>query len=157
MKKILATIGVGALAAFALSACSNALDTGTSASSEKDNGAASVPAACKGDNPYLAVLLPNQTNPYYVAMKEGFEDEGSKNGFKVEVQIANDDDANQLAQAQAMLGKNPCALALNPVKSEPAAAIVKAANDKGVPVFTVNISADPDALKAQGASVVQYL
>lgn len=157
MKKILATIGAGALAAFALTACGNALDTGTSAGSDTAGGKMTIPEACKGENAYLAVLLPNQTNPYYVAMKEGFEDEGSKNGFKVEVQIANDDDANQLAQAQAMLGKNPCALALNPVKSEPAAAIVKAANDKGVPVFTVNISADPDALQAQGASVIQYL
>ena len=34
---------------------------------------------------------------------------------------------------------------------------MKAANDAGVPVFTVNIIVDPDALSAQGASVVQYV
>ena len=119
--------------------------------------AGTKPPACSEAQPYIAVALPNLTNPYYVAMKKGFEDEGAKAGFKVEVQIANDDDANQLAQVQAMLGKKPCALALNPVKSEPAAGIVKAANDAGVPVFTVNVIVDEAALKAQGATIMQYL
>lgn len=115
------------------------------------------PEACDSDDPLLAVALPNLTNPYYVAMKKGFEEAGADSGFKVEVQIANDDDAQQLAQVQAMLQKKPCALALNPVKSEPAAAIVKSANEAGVPVFTVNVIVDPAALESQGASIVQYL
>ncbi len=115
------------------------------------------PEACDTANPYVAVALPNLTNPYYVAMKKGFEDAGSAAGFQVEVQVANDDDANQLSQVQSMLQKKPCALALNAVKSEPAAAIVKAANDAGVPVFTVNVIVSPDALKSQGATIVQYL
>lgn len=126
--------------------------TGTSGSS-----AAAMPAACSDADPFVAVALPNLTNPYYVAMKKGFEEEGKTAGFKVEVQIANDDDANQLAQVQALLQKKPCALALNPVKSEPAAALVKAANDAGVPVFTVNVIVDENALKAQGATIMQYL
>lgn len=50
-------------------------------------------------------------------MKNGFEKGGEANGFDVEVQIAGDDDAQQLSQVQAMLQKQPCALALNPVKS----------------------------------------
>lgn len=115
------------------------------------------PDACDEENPYLAVALPNLTNPYYVAMQSGFEAAGEEAGFEVEVQIAGDDDAAQLAQVQAMLQKEPCALALNGVKSEPAAAIVKAANDAGVPVFTVNVIVDPAALEAQDATIVQYL
>lgn len=132
------------------------LNTGTGTSGSTADAAAK-PASCSDANPYLAVALPNLTNPYYVAMKQGFEDEGAKAGFKVEVQVANDDDANQLAQVQAMLQKKPCALALNAVKSEPAAAIVKAANDAGVPVFTVNVIVDEKALTAQGATIMQYL
>lgn len=156
MKRLLTVLAVAALG-LGLTGCSGAVDLGTNTGKKQADGKETLPKSCKEDNPYLAVLLPNQTNPYYVAMKQGFEDQGKEKGFKVEVQIANDDDANQLAQAQAMLGKNPCALALNPVKSEPAAAIVKAANDKGVPVFTVNIIVDPKALEAQGAHVIQYL
>jgi ribose transport system substrate-binding protein len=115
------------------------------------------PEACDAESPYIAVALPNLTNPYYVAMKAGFEEAAAEAGFTVEIQIANNDDAQQLAQVQAMLQKKPCALALNGVKSEPAAAIVKAANDAGVPVFTVNVIVSPEALTDQGATIVQYL
>lgn len=152
---MLITSSVVALA-FVLSGCAG-IDTGTGTDTGASDGSIPRPAACDAESPYIAVALPNLTNPYYVAMQEGFETAGEENGFTVEVQIANDDDAAQLAQVQAMLQKDPCALALNGVKSEPAAAIVKAANDAGVPVFTVNVTVDPDALEAQGASIVQYL
>lgn len=143
----------------ALTACGG-LNTGTNtapAASGSAAGGIPRPAACDEATPYVAVALPNLTNPYYVAMKRGFESGGTKAGFNVEVQVANDDDAAQLSQVQAMLQKKPCALALNGVKSEPAAAIVKAANDAGVPVFTVNVTVSDEAMQAQGASIVQYL
>jgi len=155
------TIALGSvIGALALAACSTGVETPTS--TESTATASQVadtmrPAACDEESPYLAVALPNLTNPYYVAMKQGFEEGGEESGFSVEVQIANDDDAAQLAQVEAMLQKSPCALALNAVKSEPAAAIVKAANDAGVPVFTVNVTVDEEALAAQGASIMQYL
>ena len=115
------------------------------------------PEACDAENPFIAVALPNLTNPYYVAMQQGFEDAAAEAGFEVEIQIADNDDAQQLAQVQAMLLKKPCALALNGVKSEPAAAIVKSANDAGVPVFTVNVIVSEEALIDQDATIVQYL
>ncbi|GAA2726674.1 substrate-binding domain-containing protein [Cellulomonas aerilata] len=149
-------------ATLVLGACSGAVDTGTGdapddAAATDAEGGIPRPESCDDETPYLAVALPNLTNPYYVAMQQGFEDAGEANGFEVEVQIADDDDANQLAQVQSMLQKDPCALALNAVKSEPGAAIVKAANDAGVPVFTVNVGIDPEALENQDASIVQYL
>lgn len=158
MLKWKAAAGVLSVALVALTTACGGLNTGAGAqTSAGAPGADAKSAACSEAEPYLAVALPNLTNPYYVAMKKGFEDEGKKAGFKVEVQVANDDDANQLSQVQAMLQKKPCALALNAVKSEPAAAIVKAANDAGVPVFTVNVIVDEKALAAQGASIMQYL
>ncbi|WP_369133976.1 substrate-binding domain-containing protein [Modestobacter sp. I12A-02662] len=158
-RKVL-TVGM-AVMAVALTGCGDAIDTGTGSGGSNEDaagaGEVSRPAACDEENPYLAVALPNLTNPYYVAMQRGFQEAGAEAGFEVEVQIANDDDAAQLAQVQAMLQKSPCALALNAVKSEPAAAIVRAANDAGVPVFTVNVIVDPAALESQGATIVQYL
>lgn len=160
MKKTTMLAGASAVL-LALSACGS-VDTGTGDSNDADGSGASeigatIPESCADDGALISVLLPNQTNPYYVAMKEGFETAAEENGFTAEVQIAEDDDAQQLAQAEAALQKNPCALALNPVKSEPAAAIVKAANDANVPVFTVNVIVDGDALSAQGAQIIQYL
>ena len=157
-KMIATALSVGALS---MTAGCGGLNTGAASSSgasaSGSTSGSALSAACSESQPFIAVALPNLTNPYYVAMKQGFEQEGASAGFKVEVQIANDDDANQLAQVQAMLQKKPCALALNAVKSEPAAAIVKAANDAGVPVFTVNVTVDPKALTAQGATIMQYL
>lgn len=155
-RRISHALAVAALAV-GLTACSTGVDNGNTNEPAGSPGAADRPAACDADNPYIAVALPNLTNPYYVAMQEGFLSAGEEAGFDVEVQIANDDDAAQLSQVQAMLQKDPCALALNAVKSEPAAAIVKAANDAGVPVFTVNVTVDPDALASQNAQIVQYL
>ncbi len=154
-------LGVSVVA-LALAACSSgvtepAATNTAAATTPDDSGSDTRPAACDAETPYIAVALPNLTNPYYVAMQRGFEEAGAEAGFDVEVQIANDDDAAQLSQVQAMLQKEPCALALNGVKSEPAAAIVKAANDAGVPVFTVNVTVDPAALEAQGATIMQYL
>ena len=165
MRKSRIAAGLGVVVATtALAACGgvntgvSSTDTGAGQSAE---GSASeltaVPESCLEDGALIGVLLPNQTNPYYVAMKTSFEEGTTEHGFKAEVAIADDDDAQQLAQAEAMLQKNLCALALNPVKSEPAAAIVKAANDKNVPVFTVNVIVDEAALDAQGAHIVQYL
>lgn len=155
---MLMTAAAAAALVTALSGC-GAIDTGTGTDSGAGtaDGGIPRPESCDADTPYIAVALPNLTNPYYVAMQDGFETAGADAGFDVEVQIANDDDAAQLSQVQAMLQKGPCALALNGVKSEPAAAIVKAANDAGVPVFTVNVIVDPDALESQGATVTQYL
>jgi len=164
MKK---TITIAAtLAALALSACSTGVTTPTpgASGSEGATGAASIyqtdiprPEACDAESPYVAVSLPNLTNPYYVYMKQGFEDAGKAAGYTVEVQVADNDDAAQLAQVTAMIQKKPCAIALNAVKSAPAAAIVKAANDAGIPVFTVNVTVDEDAMLSQGAKIVQYL
>lgn len=157
------SIGV-AIAALALSGCSTGVGTSTQASGQASGNAEGIyqtdiprPASCDDETPYIAVSLPNLTNPYYVYMKKGFEDQGKEAGFNVEVQVADDDDAAQLAQVTAMIQKKPCAIGLNAVKSAPAAAIVKAANDAGIPVFTVNVNVDPDSLASQGGQIVQYL
>lgn len=155
MRKI--NLLAGAAAALLLLTGCGAVNTGTQSPENSASGEIPRPESCDSENPYVAVALPNLTNPYYVAMQQGFEAAAEENGFDVEVQIADDDDAEQLAQVQAMLQKQPCALALNAVKSEPAAAIVAAANEAGVPVFTVNVAVSPESLEAQGAEIVQYL
>ena len=98
-----------------------------------------IPKSCKGDKPLIGVALPNTTNPYYVAMRQGFIDGAKELGFEVNVQIANDDNEAQLGQVQGFIQQGICALALNGVKSGPAAAEAAAAYKAGIPVFTVNV------------------
>lgn len=116
-----------------------------------------LPASCKDSQPTLGVLLPNTVNPYYVSMRSSFLTNGAKAGFKVNVQIALDDSANQLSQAQALIGNGVCAVALNGVDSAPAASVVKLFNNAGIPVFTTNVIVSvPDLVKQHGY-IVDYV
>ena len=127
-----------------------AAQTGTTTASD-------LPESCDADTPLLGVSLPDTTNPYYVAMQAGFVETGKDAGFDVKVAIADDDDSNQLAQVQSFIQQGVCAVALNPVSSGPSAAIVKALNEAGIPVFTVNVLVSQKDLDAQDASVIQFV
>jgi ribose transport system substrate-binding protein len=115
------------------------------------------PKSCDDSTPLIGVALPNTTNPYYVAMRQGFIDGAKELGFRVNVQIANDDNETQLAQVQGFIQQGICALALNGVKSGPAAAEAVAAYKAGIPVFTVNVIVSDKDLKAQGGEIVDYV
>jgi ribose transport system substrate-binding protein len=116
-----------------------------------------IPKSCKGDKPLIGVALPNTTNPYYVAMRQGFIDGAKELGFEVNVQIANDDNEAQLGQVQGFIQQGICALALNGVKSGPAAAEAAAAYKAGIAVFTVKVIVSAKDLEAQHAEIVDYV
>jgi ribose transport system substrate-binding protein len=116
-----------------------------------------IPKSCQSGTPLIGVALPNTTNPYYVAMRQGFIDGAKELGFEVNVQIANDDNEAQLGQVQGFIQQGICALALNGVKSGPAAAEAAAAYKAGIPVFTVNVIVSEKDLAAQHAEIVDYV
>ncbi len=103
----------------------------------------------------LGVSLPNLTNPYYVAMKKSFEQTGKEQGFTVRVLIANNDDARQLSQVQSFIQQGVDAVALNCVSSGPCVASVSELNQADIPVFTINILPEPEAIEAENLKVVQ--
>lgn len=114
-----------------------------------------APAAHAQDKKVLGVALPNLTNPYYVAMKKSFEENGAKQGFDVRVMIADNDDAKQLSQIQTLVQQGVRAVALNCVSSGPCVASVSELNQAKIPVFTINLLPDPEGLKAEGLKVEQ--
>lgn len=132
-------------------------ESGSDDTTAAASDAAALPASCSGENPAIGVALPDTTNPYYVAMKKGFEDAAVANGFEAKVAIANDSDSTQLSQVESFIQQKVCAVALNAVNSGPAAASVVQLNKAGIPVFTVNVVVDEGALKDQGGKIVQYL
>src|SRR5258708_16395617 len=116
-----------------------------------------IPKSCQSGTPLIGVALPNTTNPYYVAMRQGFIDGAKELGFQVNIQIANDDNEAQLGQVQGFIQQGVCAVALNGVKSGPAAAEAAAAFKAGIPVFTVNVIVSEKDLAAQHAEIVDYV
>ncbi len=107
------------------------------------------------DKKVLGVSLPNLTNPYYVAMKKSFEENGVKQGFEVRVLIADNDDAKQLSQIQTLVQQGVAAVALNCVSSGPCVASVSELNQAKIPVFTINLLPDQEGLKAENLKVEQ--
>jgi ribose transport system substrate-binding protein len=127
--------------------------TGSGASA----AAPKLPANCSEPKPTIGIALPNTVNPYYIAMQDSFQKNGAAQGFNVNVAIANDSDSNQLSQIEAFIQQGVCAVVLNAVNSGPGAASVRALNQAGIPVFTVNVIVSADDLKAQNASFVEYV
>jgi ribose transport system substrate-binding protein len=142
--KSILTIGAG-IAALALGV------SGASAEARK------LPANCNEAKPTIGVALPNTVNPYYIAMQDSFKKNGAAQGFNVNVAIANDNDSNQLSQIDSFVQQGVCAVVLNAVNSGPGAASVRALNQAGIPVFTVNVIVSEDDLKAQNASFIEYV
>jgi ribose transport system substrate-binding protein len=135
-----------------VSACSNQA-TSSGGSAGANSG---PPSSCKQSKPVLGVALPNTVNPYYVAMRQSFLDNGAASGFDVKMAIANDSDTTQLSQINSFIQQGVCAVALNAVNSGPGAASVAALNQAGIPAFTVNVIISPDDLKTQNATIAQY-
>jgi ribose transport system substrate-binding protein len=103
----------------------------------------------------LGVVLPNLTNPYYVAMKKSFEDSGAANGMNVAVSIADNDDARELSEVQSFVQKKVDAVAVNCVSSGPCVSVISELNKANIPAFAINILPDADGMKQQGAHIVQ--
>lgn len=144
-------------AAAATAAASAVANAAASALPGYANGQHPKPSSCSDAQPILGVLLPNTVNPYYVAMRQSFIDNGTKAGFKVDVQIALDSSAQQLSQAQALVQEGICVAALNGVDSAPAAAVVKIFNNAGIPVFTTNVIVSTPDLVKQGGFIIDYV
>ena len=64
-------------------ACSNQATSGTSGTNT------SLPSSCQQSKPVLGVALPNTVNPYYVAMRQSFLDNGAAAGFNVKISIVS--------------------------------------------------------------------
>jgi len=149
----LATAAAASALALLAAACSNQATSGATAA----GAATALPSSCSQSKPVLGVSLPNTVNPYHVAMRQSFLDNGAKAGFDVKIANANDSDSNQLSQVNSFIQQGVCAVALNAVNSGPGAASVAALNQAKIPVFTVNVIISPADLKTQNATIVQYV
>lgn len=100
----------------------------------KTQPAAPAPAAKKK---VIGVSLPEQDNPFYVAMKNWLEKEGKAAGFEMKIAIANRDAAKQLADMEDFIQSKVDGIVLGPVDVVGSKATVEAAGKANIPVVTV--------------------
>jgi len=135
------SVGVVAFAVVALSACGS----GQPVTSQ---GSASGGGVSPGGKVVIGFSISTMQNPYFVSMKQGIDQEASKEGVTVAFSDSNDDASKQANDVLNFTSQKVSVVVLNPVDSSAVAASVKALNQAGIPVLTVDRTADSGTVLA---------
>lgn len=98
----------------------------------------------------LGLSMSTLNNPFFVYLKDMVVQEADKQGFEVIVVDAQNDPAKQNNDVDDLLQKGVDALLINPTDSSAISAAVQNANAIGIPVITIDRSAD----KGEVASLI---
>ena len=108
-------------------------------------GAGSAHAADK-----IALVVSTLNNPFFVTLKDGAQAKAKELGYDLVVLDSQNDSAKELNNVEDVLHQSIKLLMLNPADSDAAKATVEAANKAGVPVITLDRSAN-------GGTVVSHI
>jgi ribose transport system substrate-binding protein len=117
-------------------------------------------AGCSGSSPtpsgpkskgVIGVSVMTLTNPFFKVIGDTMTEEAAKHGYEVVV-VSGDSIANQHNQVKDFIVRKVAAIVLCPVESRPIGAVIKEANDAGIPVFTADI-----ACQAKDCEVITHV
>jgi len=100
----------------------------------------------------IGVSLLTRTHPFYQDLEEGLKNAAAADGYELLVTAGEFDVAHQKDQINDFIVRKVDAIVVSPCDSRSIGTAVKAANDAGIPVFTVDI-----ACLAEGVSVVSHI
>ncbi|KZL12591.1 D-ribose-binding periplasmic protein precursor [Pseudovibrio axinellae] len=86
----------------------------------------------------LALVVSTLNNPFFVTLKEGAEARANELGYKIVVLDSQNDPAKELANVEDVLSKDVALLLINPTDSDAVSSSIRAANNKNVPVITLD-------------------
>ncbi|WP_188206811.1 ribose ABC transporter substrate-binding protein RbsB [Alkalibacillus aidingensis] len=104
------------------------------------------------DEIHVGLAVSTQNNPFFVTLKDGAEAKADELGIELTVVDAQDDAATQLNSIEDLIQQGVDVLVVNPTDSEAVVSAVENANDAGIPVVTVDRSADGGEVVAHVAS-----
>lgn len=90
----------------------------------------------------VTLALSTQTNPFFVQVRDGAQDEADELGIKLNIQDASDDAATQTNQLNNAVTSGAQAVIVNPTDSDAVVPAVKALNNAKIPVIAVDRSAN---------------
>lgn len=114
----------------------------------------------KVSKPYkIAALEITLANPFWVTVKQGYEDAAKEYGVSVDVLSApKEDDVNsQLDALKTLLAKDYNAIALSAITPFNLVPGVAEATKKGIPVVAVGTGVDADAAKKANAKIAAFI
>jgi len=140
MKKLLALSMVFVLLAMTVIGCK-------SSDSEEKN--TDEPAATSNK---VGLIVSTLNNPFFVDLKEGAEEEAKKSDVELIVLDSQNDPAKELANMEDLLTQNVNVILINPTDSDAVGNAIKMANDKDIPVITLDRGANSGEVVAHIAS-----
>jgi ribose transport system substrate-binding protein len=100
----------------------------------------------------IGLSVSTLNNPFFVSLKNGVVKEAKKKGMEVIVVDAQNDSAKQINDVEDLLQQGVDALLINPTDSAAISTAVQSANNIGVPVITLDRSADKGDVETLVAS-----
>ncbi|WP_077212918.1 ribose ABC transporter substrate-binding protein RbsB [Bacillus dakarensis] len=145
MKKWLQAFLFVALSAILLAGCSTEAP-GSNSDSEGEASDSSEGSA------KIGLSISTLNNPFFVTLKDGAEAEAEKQGIELTVVDAQNDPAKQVSDIEDLIQQGVDVLLINPADSAAIASAVESANNAGIPVITVDRSAEGGEVVAHIAS-----
>lgn len=98
----------------------------------------------------LGMVISTLNNPFFVSMKEGAEKKAKELGYTLVVLDSQNDSAKERSNVEDLMQQGVAALIINPTDSDAVKNSIQVANDKKVPVITVD-------RQANGGDVVSHI
>ncbi len=144
-KRVLALVLVLAFA-YSFVACSNAKQDNTTAKQETSAVSTEAPstaakdtaAADTGKKIVIGMTMNTLNNPFFVDVTEGAKKAAADNGVELIITDAQNQASKQQTDIENLLQKNLSLLIVDPSDSDAIVAGVEAANNKNVPVITID-------------------
>lgn len=125
--------------------------------------AASLLAGCASPSPAqpepqqeeakkIGLVISTLNNPFFVTLKEGAEAKAKELGYELIVLDSQNDPAKEMSNVEDLITKNVAVILINPTDSDAVGSAVKAANDKNIPVITLDRGANSGDVVAHIAS-----
>ena len=108
---------------------------------DNDKKQEAAPEATEAAGITIGLSVSNLGNPFFVSLRDGAQAAADRLGVTLVVEDAADDADQQVTQIQALIDQGVSLLLINPVGSDAVVPAIEAANEAGVPVFTIDRSA----------------
>ncbi|MBA2174824.1 ribose ABC transporter substrate-binding protein RbsB [Halobacillus locisalis] len=136
MSKWMKVLGIVGLLLFVV-ACSTDQPGSSSSDGGGEEGEGSDDGAKK-----IGLSISTLNNPFFVSLKDGAEKAAEEAGYEITTVDAQNDPATQVSDIEDLLQQNIDVLLVNPADSAAVASAIESANSAGVPVITVDRTAD---------------
>ncbi|KKE78512.1 ribose ABC transporter substrate-binding protein RbsB [Oceanobacillus caeni] len=94
------------------------------------------------ENVKIGLSISTLNNPFFVSLRDAIVADAEEKGYEIIVVNAQDDAATEISGIEDLIQQNVDVLLINPTDSAAVSSAVQSANNAGIPVITIDRSAD---------------